>query len=436
MAVYAHLCMMLANIHRTWTDTNAPTIFPFPSLFGLGCEAFQHTIPIPIRTPSSINTNIHTKILDHDHTGTNHRTSSITSLSMSSTQKKNGKASSISDSSSSGGVQINKPIQNRSPAPIPAVVKNLNAIPSVSESVSAIKDEHNSKASKCLKHVAFICDGNSRWGKKIKESPSPPPSNDKFQMPFQQQFQDGKDQMDKIRGHSKGAQQITALVQHIQNNYPFLQYMTIYGFSSENWSRPQKEIDGIFHVIERTAVNIREWAIREGLRIRLLGDCEDERIPKTARDALMRLERDSNENVDAQRMISRSSSNNIDNDDGDMEGEVPLTLCLAVNYGGRNDIVSATRKIADLVQKGEMKVEDIQQDTIENLLGTCGIPDPDLIIRTGGEKRLSNFLIWNCAYSELYFTDELWPDFGGDELDEALDWYYGRDRRFGGSSNV
>jgi len=255
-------------------------------------------------------------------------------------------------------------------------------------------------------------------------------------MPFQQQFQNGKDQMDKIRGHSKGAQQITALVQHIQNNYPFLQYMTIYGFSSENWSRPQEEIDGIFHVIERTAVNIREWAIREGLRIRILGDCEDERIPKTARDALMRLERDSNENVDAKIMINRSSSNNIDNDDGDMEGEVPLTLCLAVNYGGRNDIVSATRKIADLVQKGEMKVEDIQQDTIENLLGTCGIPDPDLIIRTGGEKRLSNFLIWNCAYSELYFTDELWPDFGGDELDEALDWYYARDRRFGGSSNV
>ena len=318
MAVYAHLCMVLANIQ--WTDTNAPTIFPNPSLLGLGCEAFQHTIPIPSRNPGSINVNIHINTRDNYHTGTNHRLSSITSLSMSSTQKKNGKASSISDTPSWGGVQINKPIQNRSPTPIPAVVKNLNEIPSVSESVSAIGDQHNSKASKCLKHIAFICDGNSRWGKKIKESPSPPPPYDhKIQMPFQQQFQNGKDQMDKIRGHSKGAQQITALVQHIQHNYPFLQYMTIYGFSSENWSRPQEEIDGIFLVIERTAVNIREWAIREGLRIRLLGDCEDERIPKTTRDALMRLERDSNENVDANRMINRSSSDNIDRDDEVME---------------------------------------------------------------------------------------------------------------------
>lgn len=191
-------------------------------------------------------------------------------------------------------------------------------------------------------------------------------------------------------------------------------------------------------MMERTATSIRDWALKEGLRVKLLGDCDDVRIPVRVRRVLTQLEADSNANANANANTNakaKAKANTQSNSNASSESSEPLTLCIAVNYGGRNDIISATRKIAELVQNGEMEVDDIDQDTVEKLLGTSGIPDPDLVIRTGGEKRLSNFLIWNCAYSELYFTDILWPDFGGDELDEAMEWYYGRDRRFGGRSD-
>jgi undecaprenyl diphosphate synthase len=121
-----------------------------------------------------------------------------------------------------------------------------------------------------------------------------------------------------------------------------------------------------------------------------------------------------------------------DNDDDNLEQNRPLTLCLAINYGGRNDIVQASRRIAEMVSRSEMEVNEITQDVINDLLSTSGIPEPDLLIRTGGEQRLSNFLLWNCAYSELYFTDVLWPDFDNRQLDLALQWFETRDRRFGG----
>jgi len=172
-----------------------------------------------------------------------------------------------------------------------------------------------------------------------------------------------------------------------------------------------------------TAEDFKEWAQKENLRIKLLGDLEDERIPLYLRKTLLALE--------AQSQRTRTSTptptlSGVENEDE------PLTVCIAINYSGRNDIVNASKKVAGMIAKGEIQAEHVDGDMIESLLSTAGVPDPDLVVRTGGEKRLSNFLIWNIAYSELYFTDVLWPDFDGFELDLALEWYDGRDRRYGG----
>lgn len=390
---YAHLCILLWN--------------------GIGgCEAFLHIQP-DVRTLVPIGVFAGGRV--------------STFLLMSSTQRKNGKALPSSQPpalqiktfqkiSSTGEVSTSAPSAPRN------IVRNTN-----SEQSSPLPIEYDDSLSKktdilnplkCPKHIAFICDGNSRWAKQLNQSSSNKKYNSKDpQSNSQKPFQNEKDQFDKIRGHRKGAQQVITLLEYIKHNHSSVKYVTIYGFSSENWTRTQQEIRGIFKVIEGTATTVRDWAMKENLRIKLLGDIDDERIPSNAKRVLTQLEADVNAEQD-----SRSKD----------DDEEPLTLCIAVNYGGRNDIMSATRKIAQLVQNGEIDIGDIQEDTVDKLLGTVGVPDPDLVIRTGGEQRLSNFLIWNCAYSELYFTDVLWPDFGGDELDEALEWYVGRDRRFGG----
>lgn len=171
--------------------------------------------------------------------------------------------------------------------------------------------------------------------------------------------------------------------------------------------------------MEHTANSVRDWALREGIRIKILGDLDDHRIPDSSRDALRKLEADS---------MEKCNTNTNDDD----RQEESLTLCIAINYGGRNDIINASRKLAELIASGDMTPDDVNSETFGNLLCTAGVPDPDLVIRTGGERRLSNFLIWNCAYAEIYFSDVLWPDFNANELDVAMEWYQGRDRRFGG----
>ena len=251
------------------------------------------------------------------------------------------------------------------------------------------------------KHVAFICDGNSRWAEKEAKT-------NKISIPFQQQYQN------KIRGHQKGASQVVSLLKHLDKQHPDVKYATIYGFSSENWSRPQDEINGIWKVIEETSDSIRSWALRENLQVRILGDLEDDRIPHSLRTSLTKLEAD-----------TKSHCENF------TIGE-PLTLCIAINYGGRNDILNASIKLAQLIADGHITEDEVNHDTFSNLLCTAGVPDPDLVIRTGGDRRISNFLIWNCAYAELYFTDVLWPDFDENELDTAMSWFQSRDRRFGG----
>jgi len=249
-------------------------------------------------------------------------------------------------------------------------------------------------------HIAFICDGNSRWASLSSN---------------QYQNQGGYEQS-TFWGHSQGGSRCISLIKHLVANRPDVKYVTMYGFSSENWSRSPNEIRDIWRVMEQTASSFHNLAIENGIRVKILGELHDERIPSTLRSILNKIE------VDTSTLGRKGLS----------EEREPLTLCLAINYGGRNDIANATRKIAELVSRGEMSPEDVNVDTLSGLLSTSGIPDPDLVIRTGGEKRISNFLIWDCAYSELYFTDVLWPDFDEEELDLAVSWYENRDRRFGG----
>ena len=254
------------------------------------------------------------------------------------------------------------------------------------------------------RHVAIVCDGNSRWATKQKDEESETNSIATY--------------IRKSMGHSKGASRVISTIKYLDKVHPRVKHVTIYGFSTENWSRSETEIRDIWNVIESTARSCREWALREGVMIKILGDLDDDRIPFAARKSLETLERDSHS------MSKRKKMDQI--------GTSPLTLCIAVNYGGKRDIVNASKKVVDLIKRGEMQEEDINEETFSNLLCTSDIPDPDLLIRTGGEQRLSNFLIWNCAYAEMYFTKVLWPDFDEHEIERALNWYRSQDRRFGG----
>ncbi len=249
-------------------------------------------------------------------------------------------------------------------------------------------------------HIAFICDGNSRWAS----------------LSSNQQQNRGEFEQSTFWGHSQGGSRCTSLIKYLVANRPDVKYVTMYGFSSENWSRSPNEIRDIWRVMEQTASSFYNLAIENEIRVKILGEMDDNRIPNSLRNILHKIE------------VDTSTSNKK----GESKEREPFTLCLAINYGGRNDITNATRKIAELVARGEMSPEDVNVDTLSSLLSTSGIPDPDLVIRTGGEKRISNFLIWDCAYSEFYFTDVLWPDFDEEELDLAVSWYRNRDRRFGG----
>lgn len=237
-------------------------------------------------------------------------------------------------------------------------------------------------------HVAFVCDGNSRWAK-ARNLPS-------------------------IAGHAAGADRLIKMVTELQRRG--VGYCTMYGFSTENWRRPTSEVQGILSVMEKTARGFYHTALQEDLRIRILGDLQDERIPSGLRDILHRLENETGGND-----VSNSSKN-----DG------KLTITIAINYGGRQDILNASKQIALALAKDDcVGLDDVTEETFASFLGTAGMPDPDLVIRTSGECRVSNFLLWNIAYSELYFVDTLWPDFDEASLEESFEWYNQRKRRFG-----
>lgn len=225
-------------------------------------------------------------------------------------------------------------------------------------------------------HIAIILDGNGRWAKKRGLSRS--------------------------MGHRQGTRALRPVIRHCQALG--VRYLTLYVFSTENWNRPKREIDGIMDLL-REHFNEAAKSSGEEIRIRVLGD-------------VSRLDED------LQREVAKAVRDTAKN--------TGLTVNFALNYGGRQELVFAMRRLAESVKSGTLQPDAIDEETIEQHLYTAGIPDPDLIIRPSGEQRLSNFLLWQCAYSELVFMDVLWPDFKPNDLDAAIAEYAGRDRRFGG----
>lgn len=226
------------------------------------------------------------------------------------------------------------------------------------------------------RHIAVIMDGNGRWAK-----------------------QHG---LPRVAGHRKGVEVLRRLVPMCARRG--IPYLTLFAFSSENWRRPRAEVRLLIELLTSTLENEIRRLHEHKIRVRVIGDLE--RFPKKLR----RLVRD------ADRLTRDNRA---------------LNLTVAINYGGRWDITQACRALAELVQRGELDAEAITPAMIESQLVTHDLPEPDLFIRTGGELRISNFLLWQLAYTELYFTDAYWPDFGEAELDAALQAYRFRQRRFG-----
>lgn len=230
--------------------------------------------------------------------------------------------------------------------------------------------------SKLPVHIGFIMDGNGRWAQKRG--------------------------LPRTFGHREGAQAFRKIARYCKKIG--IKYITFYAFSTENWSRPKEEVDAIMALFSQYLEEADNFA-EDKTRLIFLGD-KAPFSPKM-RERMIELEK---------------ASENFDE----------MTLALAINYGGRDDIVHSVKRIAELVESGDIRSSDIDESLVGSLLYTGTMPDADLIIRPSREKRLSNFLIWQSAYAEFYFTDVLWPDFTPAELDKALKDFAQRNRRFGG----
>ena len=209
----------------------------------------------------------------------------------------------------------------------------------------------------------------------------------------------------RAAGHRQGVEAVRVIVRAAGELG--IEYLTLYGFSSENWKRPADEVNDLMGLLRLYIRRDLAELHQNGVRIRIIGERDH-------------LEADIVALIEEAEALTRNNAR--------------LQLVIAFNYGGQNEIASAVRKIAREVKAGRIEPDEITPDTVARFLDTAGVPDPDLIIRTSGEKRLSNFLIWQSAYSELVFSEALWPDFTPDRLREAIAEYDRRERRFGGRS--
>jgi len=230
------------------------------------------------------------------------------------------------------------------------------------------------------RHVAIIMDGNGRWAK-----------------------QHG---LDRSEGHSEGVVSVRKVVEAAVA-VGDVKYLTVYTFSSENWKRPDGEIDALMSLMSLAVARETPDLIKNNVRLNVIGDLP--LLPHDVRDALQ-------ESIDRTR---------------DCTG---LTLTLALSYSGRWDIAQAAQRIAEDAHGGNLYPHEVNEERFATYLSTRNLPDPDLLIRTGGEQRISNFLLWELSYTELYFTDTFWPDFREDEFNKALEEYARRERRFGKTS--
>jgi undecaprenyl diphosphate synthase len=225
-------------------------------------------------------------------------------------------------------------------------------------------------------HLAIIMDGNGRWAKKRL--------------------------MNRVKGHEQGSQTVRSIVTAARELG--IGVLTLYAFSTENWARPKLEVKALMMLLKKFIISEREKLSKNHIRLNIIG--QKHRLPP-----------------DVQKEIDITMALTKNND--------KMVLNLALSYGSREEITNAVKQIVQKIESKDLNPEDISQDLISNHLYTKAIPDPDLIIRTSGEYRLSNFLLWQAAYSEIYITDTLWPDFSKDEFIEILNNFQNRDRRFG-----
>jgi len=229
------------------------------------------------------------------------------------------------------------------------------------------------------RHVAIIMDGNGRWAKR------------RF--------------LNRIKGHEQGAEAVRAVVR--ASRELGVPYLTLYAFSTENWQRPRHEVIALMSLLKRFLLSEKEELLTNGIRLQAIGQID--RLPEEVRETLA--------------SVMDATASNED-----------MCLNLAISYGGREEIVSAVRLLARMVQEGALLPDAITAERFSECLYTAGMPDPDLLIRTSGEMRISNFLLWQLAYCELYVTPTLWPDFSREEYTQILREYQSRERRFGKTS--
>ena len=234
-----------------------------------------------------------------------------------------------------------------------------------------------SEERKIPRHVAFILDGNGRWAK-AKGMP-------------------------RNYGHVQGAKAVEQML--FDAGELGIEYVTVYAFSTENWNRPEAEVSALMALFKKYLKSEIKTCMKNNVRSRVIG--ERSRLPKDVLKVVEELEETTKDNTG-------------------------LTFNIAINYGSRDEITRAVKKIASKVENGEISASDITEQMINDNLDTGFMPDPDLLIRTCGEQRVSNYLLWQLAYTEFYFTDICWPDFNKEELEKAIDAYNHRTRRFGG----
>lgn len=230
---------------------------------------------------------------------------------------------------------------------------------------------------KMPKHIAIIMDGNRRWAREKG--------------------------LDPKQGHREGAKTLEKIVRYA--NKIGLEYITVYAFSTENWKRSEDEVGALMILLQKYLDDYSKRADTENIKVKVLGD-------------ITRLSEGMQKSI--KKCMERTKNN------------TGVVFNIALNYGSRNEIVSAVKNIAYAVKNGNINVEDITEDTISNNLYTAGEPDPDLLIRTSGELRLSNFLLWQLAYTEFLFVDKHWPDFSEEDIDMAIEVFQKRNRKFGG----
>lgn len=246
--------------------------------------------------------------------------------------------------------------------------------------MKSLQKECEPSVERLPEHIAIIMDGNGRWAKSRG--------------------------LPRTAGHKKGAEALRRTLDACRD--AGIRCLTIYAFSSENWKRPTEEIQDLMQLLRHYLQHELDTLHENKVRLRFIGD-------------LSQLDEEIRQIIDG--AMQKTTSN------------IEFNLTVALSYGGRQEIVRAAQKLASLVAVGEITPQDISEETLSSVLDTAGLPEPDLLIRTGGEQRLSNFLLWQSAYTEFYFTPALWPDFDKQHLAAALDEYAKRERRYGTTGN-